>query len=34
LENAERIAEAMRTVLPAARTMILGADNTGVRVVN
>ena len=34
LENAERIAEAMRTVLPAARTMILGADNTGVRVAN
>jgi homoserine kinase len=34
LENAERIAEAMRTVLPAARTMILGADNTGVRAAN
>ena len=31
-ENPERIAEAMRSVMPAARTMILGADNTGVRV--
>jgi homoserine kinase len=34
LQNPDRVAEAMRTVLPAARTLILGADNTGVRVEN
>lgn len=32
LGHADRVAAAMQTALPAARTMVLGADNSGVRV--
>lgn len=33
LESPERVAAAMQTALPAARTLILGADNEGVKLV-
>lgn len=34
LESSERVAAAMQATLPAARTLILGADNEGVKLVN
>ena len=34
LDDAERVAQAMQSVLPAARVLMLGPDNTGVRVDN